>query len=81
VEHIEVFIKIIVVDQLNGNVVFAVRKRTKMAIIALFEVVGIVGTELSFVFLGSIELLDSIMSLYTGIGTWAHYDFLIRELA
>jgi hypothetical protein len=61
VEHIEVRIKRVVVNQLDLDVLLRVRKRAVLPILALVGSVGVVAAELGLVFVGLVELLDAVM--------------------
>lgn len=61
VEHVEVIVVLEVVDQLDDDIVFAVREAAVSAIVAVLDVVRVVGAELSLVLIRLVELLHSVM--------------------
>ena len=63
VEHVEVFIEDIVVDELNPDFFLTVGKRTIISVFTFIDVVRVVRTEFLFVGLRLIQLLDSRMGL------------------
>jgi len=54
VEHVEILVVLVVMDQLDDDVVLAVGEGAERSVLALFEVVGIEGAELGFVLFGAI---------------------------
>lgn len=72
VEHVEIFIEDIVVDELNSDFFLAVSKGTIITIFTFGDVVWVMRTEFFFVGLGLIQLLHSGMSFgaVVSIGTF-----------
>lgn len=62
VEHIKVFVKDIVVNELDSDFLFAVSKRTIVPIFTLRNVIGVMGAKLCFIGLVLVQLL------YSGVG-------------
>lgn len=59
VEHVEILIKLIVVDKLSTDLILAVREGAEVPVLTLFHVVREVRAELLLVSLVLIELLYS----------------------
>ena len=62
VEHVEVVVEVIVMDQIDYDLMLAMREGT---VVKVFAVVGVVrekGTELALVFVGVVEHLDDVMA-------------------
>lgn len=64
VEHVEVHVDCVLLDELDGEFRFAVRKRTVFLIVTLcvFDWVKIRGAELCLVLIWMIKFLHSVMS-------------------
>lgn len=80
VEHVEVVVEVVVVDQVDYDLMFAMREGT---VVKVFAVVGVVrekGTELGLVFVRVVEHLDDVMAPWTLIAFGA-FEVLLAELA
>ena len=59
VEHVEVFVKDIIMNELDSDLLFAMSKRKIISIFTLWNVIWIMGTKLCFVGLVLVQLLHS----------------------
>lgn len=80
VEHVEVVVEVIVMDQVDHDLMLAMREGT---VVKVFAVVGVVrekGTELGLVFVWVVEHLDDVMAPGTQIALGT-FEVLLAELA
>jgi len=80
VEHVEVLVVLVVVNQVNHDVVLTVSEGTEVTVLAFLQVVRIEGTELGFVLFRPIELFYSIVGLGAGISIGTNQTVLLSEL-
>lgn len=78
----KISIGLIVVYQLHSNLVFSVRKGTVNIVLTICTIVGIVGAELCFVFLETIQLFYLVMTFITlfTLGTHEIVVFILDVL-
>lgn len=64
-KHVEIFVKLVVVDQLGAYFLLAMSKRTKISVLTLFDIIGIMRTKLLLISLILIKLFNPRMSIST----------------
>lgn len=67
-------------NQVNGDLCSAVRKRTELLVLAILEVAGILIAELAFVTTRMVELLYFVMSLRTAIAEMAQFVIIAEDM-
>jgi len=72
VEHIEIIIVVIIMNEINDNVDFRMSERAEWTIFALFEIVRVEGAEFSFIFFRAVQLFDSAVGLHAFVTMWAN---------
>ena len=71
-EYVKIIIPIKIMNQFYRNILLTMSKGTESSILTLVHVVGIKRTEFSFVFIGFVQLLDTVMSFLAVITVWTY---------
>ena len=71
-EYVKIIIPIKIMNQFYRNILLTMSKGTESSILTLVHVVGIKRTEFCFVFIGFVQLLDTVMSFLAVITVWTY---------
>ena len=75
VEHVEIIIVFEIMNQFYDNIVFGMREGAELAVVASTNVIGVVRTKFSFIFLRLIQLFDSVMRHETIVSSSTCFSF------
>ena len=81
VEYVKIIIPIKIMNQFYRNILFTVGKRTESSILTLIHIIWVKRTEFRFVLIRFVQLLHTVVGLFTVVAIWAYLFSLFRIFA